>query len=137
MKAAAEVAQEHVNRYDHQRGVPGRWKPGSQVADSENTIGDDCLPVIQNWFFEPGFTAESRCDPIVTGQHFAGNLSVAGLVGADQSEVRESEEKEEAAKSGEQQNIGREARWDSSFGVGLLIPASKFVASNFSLVHKG
>ena len=43
-------------------------------------------------------------------QHFPGNLRVAWLVRADQSEVCKSEEKEEAAKSGEQENIGREAR---------------------------
>jgi hypothetical protein len=48
-------------------------------------------------------------------KHFARYLRVAGLIGADQAEMRQAVEKQEAAESGEQQHVSasaiRHAAW--------------------------
>ena len=42
-------------------------------------------PVIKRWLFEPGLTIQNWSDPIAALQHFAGNLCIAGLVSAYQT----------------------------------------------------
>jgi hypothetical protein len=42
----------------------------------------------------------------VARQHFAGNLGVAGLVGANQTEIRKTKKEEKSAESGEQKPVG-------------------------------
>ena len=41
----------------------------------------------------------------MAGEHFAGDLGVAGLVGAEQSDAGETEEEEKSAESGEQEKL--------------------------------
>jgi hypothetical protein len=43
----------------------------------------------------------------VPGKHLTGNLGVAGLVGADQSDGGEAEEEEKAAETGEQKELAQ------------------------------
>ena len=105
MKARAKAAQEKINGDHHQRGIQRGRKAGSPVADAENAVGQHGLPVIEGGFFQPGLAAERGRNPVVTGKHLSRYLRVTRLVGPEQAKIAETEEKQEAAKAGQQKQI--------------------------------
>ena len=107
--ARTKSPKEKIDGDHHESRVHGRRQACRPVAHPEQAIGKHGLPVIQRRFFQPGLAAEGGGDPVVTGEHFARDLSVAGFIGADQTKICESVEKQESAETGEQKPIGTNA----------------------------
>ena len=105
LKAGTKAPQEKIDGDHHQRGIHRGRKTRSPVADAENAVGQHGLPVVERRLLEPGLAAQRGRDPVVTGEHLARHLRVTRLVGSEQAEVCQAEEKQEAAEAGEQQPI--------------------------------
>src|SRR6185437_9918815 len=99
LKPTTELAKEQIDRHHHGGGIQGRWKARHPVADTENLVGDHCLPVVEDRLFQPGLAVKKWRDPVVTLQHFPRHLGVAGLVGAHQAEGAQPEVEKKRAEA--------------------------------------
>src|SRR5208282_3448381 len=90
-------------------GVYRRRQACGPIAHAEDAVGQHRLPVVERRLLQPRFASERGCNPVVARQHLVGDLSVARLISANQSKVREAEEKQEPAESGKQEPIGGRA----------------------------
>ena len=64
---------------------------------AKNGIGDVRLPIVKRRFLEPHPAAKRGGDPIASLKHFASDLGISRLIGADQPEAAQPiKEKEQA-----------------------------------------
>ena len=103
----ADAADGEEGSEDQEGGGDGRRDAGGPVGDAEDGVGEHFSPVEKDGFFQPGVVVEDGDNPVVAGKHFTGNLGVAGLVGANQSDAGEAEEEEKAAEAGEQEKLAK------------------------------
>ncbi len=102
----AEAAKEEIDGEYQREAIDRRRQSRCPIADTENLVRDHCLPVIEWRFFQPRAAAQDRCDPVMAGQHFAGDLRIAWLIRADQAERTESPEKKESAECAQKEPVG-------------------------------
>ena len=98
LASGAEAAHVQVDEDDQGEGEAGRGQAGGPIVNAEFPEGEHGAPVIEGRFFEPGLAVEDRGDEVVAGEHFAGDLGVARLIGADQPEGRAAEDGNESIK---------------------------------------
>ena len=101
----ADAAHGEEGSEDEQGGGDGRRDARGPVGNSKERVGEHLSPVEEDGLLKPGVAVEDGSDPVVAGEHFAGDLGVARLVGAEQSDAGEAEEEEKSAESGEQKKL--------------------------------
>ena len=132
LHAAAEAARPDVDEEDQQRRKNRRRQARRRIAYAAGRlVCQHRAPVIERRLLQPGMAVENRSDPVVARQHFARDLRVAGLVGADQADNLQAEQKEESAEGDERESVGerrvrRQAgRSWSSISVQSVAPIAK------------
>jgi hypothetical protein len=96
---AGKAETPHKEKYpDHNRGgMDRRGNARGPVTDAEDAIAVHHLPEQQGRLFQPGRAVQRRDNPVMPGQHLAGNLRVARLVRAGQPECAKSKKEKEVA----------------------------------------
>ena len=101
----ADAAHGKKGSEDKQGSGDGGWNSGGPVGDSEDGVGEHLSPVEEDGLLQPSVTVEDGGDPVMAGEHFAGDLRVTRFVGAKESDAGEAEEEEKSAESGEQKKL--------------------------------
>ena len=128
MASGAESPHVEEDEDDEREGAGGGGETGGPVGDAELLEEAHGAPVVEGGFFEPGLAVEDGGDGAageavegvadvleaeaarddlgvdgvagvgVRGEHLAGDLGVAGLVGADEAELIAAEDGDEAVE---------------------------------------
>ncbi len=96
LASRAEAAHMQINQGDQDESKTGGREPRRPVVDPELQKGEHGAPVVERGFFQPGMAPKNGSDVVVAEQHLAGNLRVAGLVGANQAEPIAAEDRHQS-----------------------------------------
>ena len=84
--SAVEAQGEPGQRECGEESSDGAGQTRGSFADAKKLEAEGGSPVVKRWFFKPGLTVKTWCDPITRFLHVAGDRGVARLVGADETD---------------------------------------------------
>ncbi len=82
---------------DQRRGMKSRRNARGPVTHAEDAVAAHHLPVQQHRLLQPGRAVQRGDDPVMAGQHLAGNLGIARLIRAEQAKCAQSKKEKEKA----------------------------------------
>ena len=82
---AIETQRQPRERERREKRGDGAGQTRGGFADAEELEADSCAPIKKRRLFEPGFSVETRSNPVAALKHVAGNPGVARLVWPDEA----------------------------------------------------